>query len=69
MRVASGPTTPLDQKVARLEQQYAELFDEVGRLDHEVKKNAQEIFEAVRAEIAERQKAEKNSETSYRKQL
>ena len=46
-------------KVALLEQQYAELFDEVGRLDQEVKKNAQEILEAVRAEIAERQKAEK----------
>ena len=31
----------------------------IGRLDQEVKKNAQEILEAVRAEIAERQKAEK----------
>ena len=66
MRVAFGPTTPLDQKVARLEQQYAELFDEVGRLDQEVKKNAQEILEAVRAEIAERQKAEKRTQRAFR---
>jgi hypothetical protein len=58
LRVASGPTTPLDQKVALLEQQYAELFDEVGRLDQEVKKNAREIWEALKAEIAERQRAE-----------
>jgi hypothetical protein len=59
MRVSAGPATPLNRRVELLEQKYAELFDEVGRLDQEVKANAREISEALKAESDERQKADR----------
>ena len=50
-----------------MERQYAGLFDEVGRMGQEIKNNAGEFSEALKAESAERQKADQKNETQLRK--
>lgn len=66
LREVAGPTTPLNQRVELLERQYAELFDEVGRMGQEIKTNVGELSGALKAESAERQKADQKNETQLR---
>jgi hypothetical protein len=61
-RVSAGPATPLDRRVALLEENYASLFDEVGNLDQEMKKNRQELSDALNAERAVRESADTRHE-------
>jgi hypothetical protein len=61
-RVSAGPATPLDRRVALLEENYASLFDEVGNLDQEMKKNRQELSDALNAEKAARESADTRHE-------
>ena len=62
-RVSPGPATPLDRRVrTSWNSEYASLFDEVGRLDQEVKTKAREFSEKLKVESAEREKADKRCE-------
>ena len=66
MRLSPSPQMPLDQKVEFLTKQYAELFDEVGRLDQKVKQDARDSSAALQAESAKREKADKKYEEQLR---
>jgi hypothetical protein len=66
-RVSSGPATPIDQRVALLEEQYAKLFDEVGTLSGETKKRDDELAKALKEETGERQKADVGIKDQLRK--
>jgi hypothetical protein len=58
MRVSPGPNTPLDQRVAMLEQQYVSLSDEVGALADETKTKISELKNSLAEESTARQKAD-----------
>jgi len=60
-RVSPGPNTPLERRVVLLEQQYANLYDEVGKLGEEAKRTADEFSKALDMERAERQQADQNT--------
>jgi hypothetical protein len=57
-RVLPGPDTPLDERVAILQQQYESLFDEVGALDNKLDQNKAELSKRIDNEAAARQEAD-----------
>jgi hypothetical protein len=58
LRINPDPATPLDERVAKLEQQYASLFDEVGVLGADTKKNTAELAATLSAERKEREEGD-----------
>jgi hypothetical protein len=62
IRTSPGPATPLEQRVALLEQQFAGLFDEVWRAVGEIKANADKLSDSIGVERAERAKTDKRHE-------
>jgi hypothetical protein len=66
--VSPSPGTPLKERVERLEQHDTKLFAEIGRLDQKIANIAQGFAEHLKAERAERQKADKQNEEGLKEQ-
>jgi hypothetical protein len=66
-RVSPGPNTPLERRVEMLQEQYAELFDEVGALANEIKKRDDELSNALKVESDERQKGDASTRAQLKR--
>lgn len=64
-RLGPVPNASLEDRVKRLEQQYGELFDEIGKLGAETRQKLDELSNAVQAERHEREEGDR----SIREQL
>jgi hypothetical protein len=66
-RISSGPNTPLERRVQLLEEQYVQLFDEVGVLTENTKKRDDELSNALTVEREERQKGDANTKEQLKR--
>jgi hypothetical protein len=58
--VSSSPNASLDHRVATLEREHAQLFDEVGKLSEETKQKIGELSSALNAERREHKEGDKS---------
>jgi hypothetical protein len=68
-RVGASPTPSLTDRVALLEQQYGQLFDEVGNLGSELKKQVDELTRAIEVERSERSAGDESNKQRMIKAL
>lgn len=68
-RVSAGPDSPLERRVAILEQEVTNLFDELGTLNAEMKKKTDELSDSLKAEGSERAKADEKTKNQLRRAI
>ena len=66
-RVSAGPDSPLERRVAILEQEVTSLYDELGTLSAEMKKRTDELSDSLKAERSERVQADEKTKNQLRK--
>lgn len=67
LRIGADPNAPLDQRVAALEREHAELFDAVGKLSDETKQKIGELTNAIALERSDRQEGDKEVKQQMKK--